>query len=285
MADQWHYSVAGENKGPVSSSELKKLASAGKLSRTDLIWKDGMANWAPAGKVKGLFPAQETVSPAQMPPLPPPLRTQGGVTPPINLFTSKDAVGVPSSEASPSQRVNQKLNMTKSTLRILGAVAILVVGGAGISLINSLMKAGISNFIKPEAGLKTPSFSEQIVTLEETAPILSAGIDDEIQSFKKFIQEKINSNKGTRGVFSGSPAAYLEIMSTINDVERCLHRDVNFEQKSELKLIGRDLTFPLLGMAFDEKFQKGIASFTPEETHEYEVKQMALSEEFKSLHE
>ena len=93
MADQWHYRVAGENKGPVSSSELKQLASAAQLSRTDLIWKDGMANWAPAGKVKGLFPVQETVAPAQIPPLPPPLRTQGGVTPPINLFTSKDAVG------------------------------------------------------------------------------------------------------------------------------------------------------------------------------------------------
>ena len=126
-----------------------------------------MANWAPAGKVKGLFPVRETIAPAQMPPLPPPLRTQGGVTPPINLFTSKDAVGVPSSEASPSKRVNQKLNMTKSTLRILGAVAFLVVGGAGISLINSLMKAGISNFTKPEAGLKTPILNDQIVTFEE----------------------------------------------------------------------------------------------------------------------
>jgi len=68
MADQWRYSVAGEKKGPVSSSELKQLASAGKLSRTDLIWKEGMANWVLAGKVKGLFPVQETSTPPRMPP-------------------------------------------------------------------------------------------------------------------------------------------------------------------------------------------------------------------------
>ena len=66
MADQWHYSVAGEKKGPISSSELKQLASAGKLSRSDLIWKEGMANWVPAGKVKGLLPVQETSTPPRI---------------------------------------------------------------------------------------------------------------------------------------------------------------------------------------------------------------------------
>ena len=66
MADQWHYSVKGEKKGPISSGELKQLASAGKLSRSDLIWKEGMANWVPAGKVKGLLPVQETSTPPRI---------------------------------------------------------------------------------------------------------------------------------------------------------------------------------------------------------------------------
>ena len=66
MADQWHYSVNGEKKGPISSGELKQLASAGKLSRSDLIWKEGMANWVPAGKVKGLLPVQETSTPPRI---------------------------------------------------------------------------------------------------------------------------------------------------------------------------------------------------------------------------
>ena len=88
MADQWHYSVAGEKKGPISSGELKRLASAGKLSRTDLIWKEGMANWAPAGKVKGLFPVQETSTPPRMPPLPRPIRTQDVIPPPVSPRSS-----------------------------------------------------------------------------------------------------------------------------------------------------------------------------------------------------
>ena len=76
MADQWHFSINGNQSSPVSSSELKQLASCGKLSRTDLIWKEGMANWIPAEKLKGLFPIQGTAAPTQMLPPPPPLQTQ-----------------------------------------------------------------------------------------------------------------------------------------------------------------------------------------------------------------
>jgi len=262
MADQWRYSVAGEKKGPVSSSELKQLASAGKLSRTDLIWKEGMTNWAPAGKVKG-------------------------------LFTSAS----PSPEASPPERVDQKLTdkeIIKPKIRTkkINYFLLGLLSGSILTFVLLSFVFKSASFFPTETLPLITSLNQkelQHKTVQnkspgKTAPIRNAGIDEEIQSFKKFIKEKINSNKGTKGFFSGSPAAYLEIMSTINGVERCLHRDVNFEQKSELKLIGRDLTVPILGMAYGEKFQKGVASFTPEETHEYEVKQMALSEEFKSLH-
>ena len=79
MADQWHFSINGNQSGPVSSSELKQLASSGKLSQTDLIWKNGMQDWVPAGKVKGLFSVQaNTASP---PPMPPPISPQPAVRP------------------------------------------------------------------------------------------------------------------------------------------------------------------------------------------------------------
>ena len=55
MANQWYYSKNGNQCGPVAAAELKALAVAGKLLPTDLVWKDGMASWQPAGKVKGLF--------------------------------------------------------------------------------------------------------------------------------------------------------------------------------------------------------------------------------------
>jgi hypothetical protein len=74
MAIQWYYSRAGQRLGPIGSAELKQLADGGQLAPTDLVWKDGMAEWAPAHQVKGLFPEgalpeaagpQEAAQPAQ----------------------------------------------------------------------------------------------------------------------------------------------------------------------------------------------------------------------------
>jgi len=66
MADGWHYSVQGNRHGPVAAAELKRLADAGKLSPTDLVWKEGLASWVAASSVKGLFTGSPTP-----PPLPP----------------------------------------------------------------------------------------------------------------------------------------------------------------------------------------------------------------------
>jgi hypothetical protein len=57
MADLWYYARDGKQQGPVGSEELKRLAAAGQLRPTDLVWKDGMADWLAAAKVRGLFPA------------------------------------------------------------------------------------------------------------------------------------------------------------------------------------------------------------------------------------
>jgi hypothetical protein len=42
--------------GPVSSDDLKQLAAAGELTADDLIWKEGLDDWKPAGQLKGLLP-------------------------------------------------------------------------------------------------------------------------------------------------------------------------------------------------------------------------------------
>ena len=55
MSQEWYYSVDGDRQGPVSAADLKKLADAGTLKAADLVWKDGMTDWAPAKSVKGLF--------------------------------------------------------------------------------------------------------------------------------------------------------------------------------------------------------------------------------------
>lgn len=42
--------------GPVSPAGLRQIAQAGEIAVGDLVWREGMAEWAPAGSVKGLFP-------------------------------------------------------------------------------------------------------------------------------------------------------------------------------------------------------------------------------------
>jgi TM2 domain-containing membrane protein YozV len=70
VSQEWYYSVDGDRQGPVAAAELKKLADAGTLKPTDLVWKDGMADWAPAKSIKGLFAAAAGAAPAGAGPSP-----------------------------------------------------------------------------------------------------------------------------------------------------------------------------------------------------------------------
>lgn len=54
---RWFYSQQGQEYGPVSGEALKELAKLGRLQPTDYLWAEGMKEWAPASKVKGLFAA------------------------------------------------------------------------------------------------------------------------------------------------------------------------------------------------------------------------------------
>jgi hypothetical protein len=66
MASEWFYTQNGQQApAPVSAAELKRLATAGQLLPTDLVWREGMANWVPASSIKDLFPPSHiTTEPA-----------------------------------------------------------------------------------------------------------------------------------------------------------------------------------------------------------------------------
>lgn len=68
MANQWYYNREGQQQGPISDFELRKLANDGTLKTEDLIWKEGMAEWRKAGSMKGLF---QKSTPSTPPPIPP----------------------------------------------------------------------------------------------------------------------------------------------------------------------------------------------------------------------
>ena len=50
MADEWFYWSNDKQFGPVSETELKTMAETGTLRPEDLIWKNSMREWLPAGR-------------------------------------------------------------------------------------------------------------------------------------------------------------------------------------------------------------------------------------------
>ena len=62
----WHYAKkgAGQHEGPYTEDELRGLADRGVLSPSDLVWKEGMAEWVPVGNLPEFGPVL-TPSPAE----------------------------------------------------------------------------------------------------------------------------------------------------------------------------------------------------------------------------
>ncbi len=59
---EWFYTRGSKRFGPVSAAELKQLADHGELAAEELVWREGMEQWVPARRVKGLF--DQDASPA-----------------------------------------------------------------------------------------------------------------------------------------------------------------------------------------------------------------------------
>lgn len=49
--EKWFYEQNGEQLGPISTEALKALRMASEISHANLVWKEGMADWAPYGEV------------------------------------------------------------------------------------------------------------------------------------------------------------------------------------------------------------------------------------------
>jgi hypothetical protein len=51
---QWYYSSNATQMGPVTDAELRAMLASGKVSSTDMVWREGMKDWLPASSVPGL---------------------------------------------------------------------------------------------------------------------------------------------------------------------------------------------------------------------------------------
>jgi hypothetical protein len=67
MADQWYFAKGQEKFGPFTALEMREYAVSGRILPTDMVWKEGVATGALAGRVKNLFPNPVDI----VPPAPP----------------------------------------------------------------------------------------------------------------------------------------------------------------------------------------------------------------------
>lgn len=55
--DQWYYTESGEQRGPVGEQEIKNLLSTHRVTPATLVWREGMAQWTPAGSIPAFEPS------------------------------------------------------------------------------------------------------------------------------------------------------------------------------------------------------------------------------------
>jgi hypothetical protein len=116
MASKWFYARDGRKSGPISSAELKSLAASGKLRRTDLLWKEGMADWRPADQFPKLFPAEAAASVIVVP---------EGPAEPLRASLKFDAApaGKKGSQAKTAASVTENLSSLKVDVAAAGQKA------------------------------------------------------------------------------------------------------------------------------------------------------------------
>jgi GYF domain 2 len=50
---RWYLSRDGQQYGPFSDSDLARFQGTGQLQPTDLVWREGLADWRPAADLLG----------------------------------------------------------------------------------------------------------------------------------------------------------------------------------------------------------------------------------------
>lgn len=83
---QWYYSKNNTQLGPVEQAELAAKLTSGEVAASDLIWREGMLDWVPAGQVAEFrnlaapagYPSAPAMGQMSASPYAPPVAAYGG---------------------------------------------------------------------------------------------------------------------------------------------------------------------------------------------------------------
>jgi hypothetical protein len=122
-SNQWFYARGTEQQGPVDVHTLRGLLAAGQVQPGDLVWRDGMPNWRPAGEVDELRP----------PPAPPPSATPNYQQHGERTIPYNNPVGYHAADPQ-----TQQLQSQATTALVVGIISIVlsacICGPAGVGL-------------------------------------------------------------------------------------------------------------------------------------------------------
>ena len=118
MTAQWYYAIGGRIKGPVTSEDLRQRAVRCEIAATDLVWREGMGDWATAESLGLATP----VAPPPLPGLPldgdsvaqPPNTDTAAASSAAHPVESPPPIGPPRIEPTRSSAAKQAIKRTTS---------------------------------------------------------------------------------------------------------------------------------------------------------------------------
>lgn len=166
MSDAWHLLQDGQQYGPYTGEQLVEFVKEGRIVRESMLWAEGMAEWARADAVEGLFPPAPApvpvaVTPSYIPGGPQPPWMRGGAAAPQARPATGMVAGVrPGMAASPyaaprgfgvmQATPGEDYPPTDIKPAWFGLLVALVGGGGGLILLIAALVGG--KIINPESG-------------------------------------------------------------------------------------------------------------------------------------
>ena len=136
MSSEWYYMQNGSACGPIGAEGLKQLAVSGNLQPSDQVWKEGMAEWAPASRIKGLFQHLQKAPPANL------TSPNSQVEAPLDFLGTRLPDETLGSNPSVRRTTSKKASVSslKVVLSIFAAIGCLLVAVAVLSVASSVQK-------------------------------------------------------------------------------------------------------------------------------------------------
>lgn len=139
----WFYAKDGEQQGPVAAELIRERLKAGELSDTTLVWKDGMAQWAPLGEVLELRE-----------PVPTPAAPQEGA--PVSEASAPVQAAAPAVSPYRAPQLNQPVQQNGMAIAsmVLGICVFFTCGFTGLIAVplGHIARSKIRNSATPQSG-------------------------------------------------------------------------------------------------------------------------------------